>query len=129
MTPTKAWIGVLAGVSFLAGLACGPLVTRWLVPPPPPARVAPFSEYQRALADRFELSTERRALLSDLLASYERELERIKDAHMADYTSAMEPELSAKGVEYAAYVRDRVLPPERRPEFDRLAAGLPIHKN
>lgn len=123
MTSVRLWIVVLVGTSFLAGLACGPLLARRAAPEPRSARAAPFIDYERALVERFELSPERREALRALLASYERELERIKDSHMADYMSAMEPELSAKGAEYSSYVRDRVLPAERRAEFDLLAAG------
>ena len=85
------------------------------------ATVGPFVEYERALCDRFHLAPERRAPLQAILEDYRRELERIKDRHMADYMSSMEPDLSKLGRAYRELIRDKVLPEAQREEFNRLA--------
>jgi hypothetical protein len=121
VTNLRLWVVILTLTAFLAGIATGPWVSAWFMPPASAATVGPFVEYERALCDRFEISAERRAPLRAILDEYGHDLERIKDRHMADYMSSMEPDLSKLGRAYREMIRDEVLPEHQRAEFDRLA--------
>lgn len=125
MTNLRLWVGVLALTAFLAGLACAPFVSSWLLPARTASDATPFPDYERMLVDTFHLGPERREPLRALLAEYRMEIERIKDRHMADYMSAMEPDLREKGLRYRDLIRNKVLPEPLRPEFDRLCLGPP----
>ena len=123
MNNLRLWVAVLTLVAFIAGGATG-----WLVAAggnrPQPAR-GPFSEYQAKLVDTFHLSDERAQLLRAVLASYAKDIAEIKDRHMADITSGMEPELAEKGRYYRDLIHDKVLPENKRAEFDALVLGTP----
>lgn len=123
MNSPRLWAVILALVAFIAGGATG-----WLVAAagnrPTPAR-GPFSDYQEKLVETFQLSDERAQLLHVVLTNYEKDIAEIKDRHMADITSGMEPELSEKGRYYKDLIHDKVLPENRRSEFDALALGTP----
>jgi hypothetical protein len=122
----RLWILILGITCFALGTAAGMLAAPWLAPVAAGAREAqPFADYERLLVERFDLSKERATGLRDLLAHYHADIERIKDAHMADYMSAMEPELRERGDLYRERIRDKVLPETARAEFDRLADNLP----
>lgn len=125
MTNLRIWVVILTLTAFLAGLACGPFVSRRFLEPAPAAADGPFAEYERLMAQTFHLPPERAEPLRALLDQYRRDIESIKDRHLADYMSAMEPELSELGRKYRELIRDRVLPEAQRPEFDRLARELP----
>lgn len=116
MTGLRAWIVALALLCFGAGTAAGLLLSTRLRRPLPES--GPFTAYQRDLTQAFDLSPERARLLAAVLASYQRELDAIKDRHMADYMSAMEPALAERGRWYRELIRDKILPPDRRHEFD-----------
>ncbi|MDZ4773646.1 MAG: hypothetical protein SGI72_10985 [Planctomycetota bacterium] len=121
MTNLRLWVVILALVAFLAGVATGPWVSAWAMPPAQAATRNSFDAYERALVETFQLAPERRAPLRAILDEYERDLGRIKDRHMADYMSSMEPDLSKLGRAYREEIRDKVLPAEQRAEFNRLA--------
>jgi len=121
----RGWIAVLAIACLAAGAGGGVLAARSLAPREAPARAGTFAEYETLMAGQFALSTDRREALRAVLASYEADLARIKDRHMADYMSSIEPELRERGRFYRDLVRDRVLPEGQRAEFDRLSLGLP----
>lgn len=123
MTSPRLWITVLALVSFLAGSAAGRILTERST-----ARDADrgaFADYEELLSAEFQLSPERRRLLKVLLEHYDQEKTRISNEHLSTYQSAIAPDLERLGVEYGQYIRDKVLPPEQRPDFDALARGLP----
>jgi hypothetical protein len=128
VTNLRLWVSILALTAFLAGLACGPLIMAWLFPQERALSSGPFADYERMLVNTFQLETERREPLHAILDQYRRDLESIKDRHMADYMSAMESELTDLGRAYREEIRDSVLPPDRRGEFDRLVMGLPAGK-
>jgi uncharacterized membrane-anchored protein YhcB (DUF1043 family) len=119
----RLWAAILAIVAFLAGGGAG-----WLIAAgrnrPAPSR-GPFSDYEQKLVETFRLSDERAALLRAVLASYQKDIAEIKDRHMADVTSGMEAELSEKGRYYRDLIHDKVLPENKRSEFDALAVGIP----
>ena len=123
MTSLRLWAVILALVAFLAGGGTG-----WLLASsghrPVRARGS-FSDYEQKLVETFRLSDERAALLRVVLASYEKDIGEIKDRHMAETTSGMEAELSEKGRYYRDLIHDKVLPENKRSEFDALAVGIP----
>jgi hypothetical protein len=121
----RLWVSVLALTAFLAGLACGPLIMAWFFPQERAIASGPFADYERMLVREFQLEAERSEPLHAILEQYRRDLESIKDRHMADYMSAMESELRDLGRACREEIRDNVLPPDRRAEFDRLVMGLP----
>lgn len=125
MTSLRLWVALLALTTFLAGLACGPFVSAWFVPPRVAPDPGPFSDYERMLVDTFHLGPERSIPLRAFLADYREQVERIKDIHMADYMSSMEEQLTAQGVLLRQEIRDKVLPESARAEFDRLAFASP----
>lgn len=116
MNSLRLWILVLSVTCFCAGGAAGALVAARATRPA--AEPGAFADYERDVVRAFALSPERARILHTVLASYQREIEQIKDLHLAETMTAMEPELSERGRWYRDLIRDKVLPPERRPEFD-----------
>jgi hypothetical protein len=123
VTNLRLWISILACVAFALGLGSGLWLSASLFRPAPER--GPFADYEQMLVRTFDLSPERARLLGVVLASYDRELQAIKDRHTADYMSAMEPELRARGLYYTRLIQEKVLPERERAEFERLALGLP----
>lgn len=121
MSADRAWILLLAGVAFLAGLAAGVL---WMEserrPQPTPGA---FASYEELLADRLALPPERQRLLHELLRNYHHDALAIRDRYIANSMSAMEPELRELGERYTNLIRGKLLTPEQRTEFDRLCAA------
>ena len=125
MKSLRLWILALALTSFGAGVASGTLVSASLHRAPRGS--GPFADYEDRLVRAYDLAPERARLLHALLASYQRELEQVKDRHMAEYMTAMEPELSERGRFYRDLVRDKILPAGRRAEFDAaVSSWIPI---
>lgn len=122
MTSLRLWILVLALVSAAGGFAAGLLVYGSRHAPEAPER--PFQDYERLLVERFDLSPERQRLFQALLAGYNDELEAVKDRWVADSMSQMEPELSRIARTYRDRIRNRVLPEDRRAEFDLMSEPL-----
>ena len=60
------WIGVLALTCSALGLAAGLVIERRLAPPPTPP--GPFEDYERLVAQTFDLSGERRKELAKVAA-------------------------------------------------------------
>ena len=123
MKDVRAWILVLVFISFVAGVAAGRIMTDrahgWQ------REEGRLTDYERALAARFELSPERARALRGILEHYEQRVERIKDEHLSAYRSAIEPELRELSLEYNALIRDKVLPPAQRRRFDDYAQLRP----
>jgi hypothetical protein len=116
VTSLRTWGVVRALVTFLAGLASGMWTSALGFHPQAPRGA--FADYRELLVETFHLSPEREQALGVVLASYQKEIEEIKDQHMAEYMSAMEPELRSRGRYYRDLIQNRVLPEERRAEFD-----------
>jgi len=119
----RVWVAILTLVAFIAGGATGWLLAAGGNRPQPPRGA--FSDYQEKFVETFQLSDERAELLRVVLASYAKDIAEIKDRHMADITSGMEPELAEKGRYYRELIHDKVLPENKRAEFDSLALGAP----
>jgi len=117
---TRLWIALLALMSFLVGVASSVLHRRLTERP---AESGPFGAYADRLVEQFDLSTERAHHLRVVLRDYAMELERVRDARQLEFYASLEQDLRPLGAEYNRIIRDVVLPPEQRPEFDRLAAG------
>jgi hypothetical protein len=123
VTSLRFWIVVLALSCFGAGLAGGWLAAARLHPPPSAA--GPFEEYQRQFAAQFELSPERTRLLGDVLADYAQKIDELEQEHLDRSMSELEADLQQLGLTYSGRIRDHVLPPDRRADYDALAAGVP----
>lgn len=119
MRGARAWIALLAGTSFLAGLAAGLLFAAFRAEDPPP--VGDFGGYQARLVRQFDLTEERSELLATVLVHYEQDLERVRDQQTARSMETMEPELRELGDRYWSMIRERVIPPNSRGDFDRFA--------
>jgi len=117
----RLWIVVLGLLCFLAGAATGRILARSAEGST--TEVGALRDFERLFAARFELTPERARLLRGILEHYQREVESIKVNHLAAYRSAIEPELRSLGSEYNRYLRDQVLPPMERAEFDELSHG------
>jgi hypothetical protein len=121
----RLWVLLLAGASFLAGLGSGVLLGLSLLPEPTPDR--PFADYEQLLVDRFELSSDsvRVEGLQAVLSAYHDDVEALRARELA----AIEPGLALLGLTCRRLIRDKVLPPGKREEFDLLASGGvdPLH--
>lgn len=113
----KIWILVLVLTTFLAGLAGGVLLGFKIGPES--VERGPFADYEEHLRRRFDLSPERMRGLHAVLDQYQRQIENLKNRNAA----VLEPELARLGLTYRTLVRDTVLPPSRRAEFEALSAG------
>lgn len=121
MNPLRAWICVLAGTAFCAGLAGG------LYWGERRAAAGEFSgshseAYRRMFEDEFDLSPQRRRLFEELLERYDEELEEIRQRALAQSVSRLEDDLAALGVRYRDAIRNYVLPDDQQQHFDRLVA-------
>ncbi len=118
MSSERFWIVLLAGTSFLAGLAGGVLLSfsLRLSPEPEPVR---FAAYEARMVGTFQLDEKRERLLHLALASYDEEVEGLKARTLRE----LEPELAELGRTCRERIRHYVIPVERRVEFDRRAAG------
>lgn len=114
----RAWIVVLALVSFLAGGAAGFVVGKGEAPRA--AEPWPFADYEARLSTTLDLNDDQRRLFRAVLEHYEADLDRVREHHEARSASAMEPELRDLGIRYRSLIRDRVLPENKRPLFDAL---------
>ena len=120
MSNIRLWIGLLALVCFLAGVTTGlsiPRETRGVVQ----RTGQPFDEYRLAFERRFPLDPEREQLFAELLRNYTREIEDARNALLRRSQPELESTLAEIGSRYRGYIRDHVLPPDRRAEFDALA--------
>jgi hypothetical protein len=120
MSSERFWVLMLALTSGLAGFAGGVLLSFWMHPRAQPQANA-FAAYEARMVETFDLDEERASLLHLALASYEKDVEALK----ARYLRELEPELAELGRTCRERIRDHVIPDDGRPEFDRLAAGLP----
>jgi hypothetical protein len=122
VTSTRAWILILALVCFLAGLATGLIGAE--LSDDAQSQSSALGDYERAFVEQFELDPQRQRLLVGLLEHYNLEVEEIQNRHTVQVRREMEPELRRAGLEYRALLRDRLLPPAQRAEFDRLTADF-----
>ena len=120
MKYARLWIVTLAGVSFLAGVAAGMLGVHAGASDLDRGR---FAAYGDRIIDEFDLSSERAGHLRVILRGFDSKIRKIERGHRAEYYAALESDLRPIGIEYNRYVRDKVLPPGQRANFDALARG------
>lgn len=117
----RAWICVLAGTAFGAGLAGGLYLGELRAEVS--ALPGSHSEaYRRMFEEAFELSPERRRLFEELLLRYDEEVEEVRQRALAAGVSGVQDELAALGVRYRDAIRKHVLPDDQQEHFDRLVA-------
>ena len=116
----RLWIGLLAGVSGLAGFAGGLLASRWFEPPPEPTGA--FGRYREALVAEFDLSPERERVLASVLDEYQRRLEDLQARGLVPLAD----ELARRGQQFQEVIQNRVLPEAQRERFAELAQPLPV---
>ncbi|MBI5434970.1 MAG: hypothetical protein HZA52_19205 [Planctomycetes bacterium] len=121
------WIGVLALTCSALGLAAGLVIERRLAPPPTPP--GPFEDYERLVAQTFDLSGDRRAYLSQAMDAYARDIDAIRRRYLAKAGADMQRELEQVGLRYAQLIRDDVLPASQRQAFDEVSQATlyPTH--
>ena len=115
----RLWILGLTATAFLAGAAAGMLFGLRIQRPPQERRA--FADYEELLVRDFELDGVRRQFLRAVLDQYERDVENVKSR----FLEQSEHELAGFGLTCRTKIRDTVLFPHQRDDFDRLVAGLP----
>lgn len=118
MSDPRAWIVILALVSFLAGGSAGFVMGRSGAEAT--GAPGPFADDEARLSAAFDLNDEQRRLFRAVLDHYQADLDAVRERHEARSASAMEPELRELGIRYRTLIRDRVLPDNKRPLFDAL---------
>lgn len=123
MNQVKAWVIILALVSFGAGLAAGIFwTTQRLRPQVAPG---PFDQYRERLITEFDVPADRIGPLTKILAAYEKEIEQIKDRYQVATMAQMEPELADRGRYYRDLIQNSLLQGAQRERFRQLASDLP----
>lgn len=113
------WLLTLTVICFACGAAAGRL---WTLKTDRRAELGgAFPDFAEHLAQRFELSLDRRKYLRVILEEFEHEERRLEERHLQEFRHAIEPELRELSIEFDSYIRDRVIPPARRAEYDRVA--------
>lgn len=118
----RLWIVLLAGTSFLAGLA-----TSRLMDSQPPQAPAKFESFAARFCTEFGIDpdSERARHMRVILQNYEEDRLRVERRHLSVYRAAMDDELVVLGQQYEARIRDKVVPPEQRDLYDSLAGESP----
>lgn len=117
MNSERLWVVIFSLTSLLVGVAVGVLLTLELRPQP--VERGAFADYQQLLEESFELEPIRVRELHYLLERYHYDIESVKARNAA----AVEPELRQLGLSLRGAIRDFVIPPSKRAEFDQLANG------
>ena len=125
MNSLRLWIVILGLACFGAGTGFGFQLS--LRMHPRQLAGGPFEDYQREFCAKFQLSPERSHLLGQLLTNYAAEIESLKQARLARSMSGMEGDLQSLGREYHDLIRNHVLPPGQRSDFDQLAVWKPVN--
>lgn len=119
MRDPRLWTVVLAAAWFLSGFGAGHLVaSRGADAAPAHAR------YADELCEAFDLQGLRRSALLDLLDQREVQRAEVRRRHEAETLAAMEPDLRRIDLETERTIRNTIIPPSQRAEFDRLARPL-----
>jgi hypothetical protein len=125
MSNLRLWILLLSCTAFGAGLGVGWFASnRIRSNAEVGAESGPFAGFQREFARTFKISKERERLLGELLESYQREMDGLEEAQLENGRADLEKQLIKLGLTYQELIRNSVLPPDQRSEYDRLAFGL-----
>lgn len=122
MSGARFWVVLAAVASFLAGTAAGVLFARTGEARQPSG----WAAYAQRLSDDFQLSPERRSSLRILLEEYATEVANKRRAYESRILNQIEPDLRELAARYDGYIRDFVLPPAQRAEYDRRSQPLDI---
>jgi len=109
MSSERFWILVLTATVFLAGIAGGFLLALERFPQD---SSGPFAAYRDRLSDRYDLPSESRQRLTQILEVYDEEIERLK----ARQLEAFDGELVKAGQDCLARIREHILGPILSPE-------------
>jgi len=123
MNDPRSWILILALMSFLVGGSAGFVMGRRDAGAAGidfPQATGAFVDYEARLSQTLELDEDRRRLFRAVLDHYQADIDAVRERHEARTASAMEPELRELGIRYQNLIRDRVLPENKRPDFDAL---------
>ena len=125
MQNLRFWILLLACSAFGAGLGVG-----WFAASRVHARetlaadAGPFAGFEAQFARTFKISKERERLLGELLTCYKREIDEKEQDQLEKGRTELDRELEKLSLTYRERIRNSVLLPEQRTEYDRLAAGM-----
>jgi len=122
MSGVRFWIVLAAVVSFLAGLAAGVLWAR----SDDKAPTSGWGAYAERLADEYDLAPERRGSLRILLDEYAIEVANKRRAYESRILNQIEPDLRELAARYDTYIRDFVLPPGQRAQYDQRSQPLDL---
>lgn len=122
MSGARLWIVLSAIVSFLAGLAAGVLFARSGEKGP----TSGWAAYAERFADDYDLAPERRSSLRILLDEYASEMANKRRAYESRILNQIEPDLRELGARYETYIRDFVLPPGQRAQYDLRSQPLDV---
>jgi len=126
----RLWVGLLALVCFLGGISTGLFLADmgWAGTDRADAGAnerrrtgEPFEEYRLAFVQRFQLDAQRERLFAELLRNYSKEIEDARTGLLRRSQPELETTLSDIGQRYRSFIRDHVLPPDQRGEFDALS--------
>ena len=123
MNSYRFWILIASVIWFVSGVVVGLTAAGvWKQDLPEPS---PVEHYTARMISEFGMKPERAQLFRELMAEYQEEIEDVREQHMAQQASSMEPEMARLGSRYTELIRDRVLTQVQREQFDRLASELP----
>jgi len=123
MGSLRLWILLLAVAAFGAGLGVGWFASS-RVQPGAEQSSGPFDGFQREFVRTFKLSPERARLFGELLANYQRDINDLEQAQLEAGRTELERKLETVALTYRERIRNSVLPPDQRAEYDRLSAGI-----
>ena len=117
MSSERLWVLILTLTSFCAGLAGGVVVSAGRIPS---EELGQFAQYEARMIETFGLDEARQRDLRYILQTYEEEIDKLMDRNVQD----LEPELMREGQRRHDLIREWVVPPHRRQEFDTWTLGF-----
>ena len=125
MENLRLWIAVLACAAFGAGMGVGWYgSTRVQAEQERGRAFGPFDAFRQQFEATFKPSAERQRLLKELLAHYQKEIDALEQEQLDRGRPELERKLEKLALTYQERIRNSVLPPDQRAEYDRLAAAM-----
>lgn len=119
MRDPRLWAVILAVVWFASGFAAGTLVSAR------EPEAGPDVRYAAELADHFDLPEHRRRELLRVLEQARLERAEIRRQHAGLFREATEPRFRSVDQRAQDIIRNKIIYPRHRAEFDRLMASDP----
>ncbi len=115
----RVWICLCALCAFGAGLGIG----WWTRGQKDRTQVeqSAFHAFEQRFCAEFDLEPARARAFHALLQNYEKDLERAREQALSDGMASQGPGLAQLGRRYRDWIRNFVLPPQSREQFDRLS--------